>query len=38
MKIVKYEGNEKVFPYIAYIPENISSHPGLLIQIGRAHV
>ena len=33
MKIVKYEGNEKIFPYIAYIPENISSHPGLLIQL-----
>ena len=24
---------ESIFPYIAYIPENISSHPALLIQL-----
>ncbi len=33
MKIVKHEGSEKIFPYIAYIPDYISSHPALLIQL-----
>ena len=33
MRIVKQEGNEKIFPYIAYIPDHISNHPGLLIQL-----
>ena len=31
MKIVK--NNENIFPYIAYIPDNISSNPALLIQL-----
>ena len=33
MKILKDPGTEKGFPYIAYIPETISDHPGLLIQL-----
>ena len=33
MKIVRQENNETIFPYIAYIPDNISSHPALLIQL-----
>ena len=31
MKIIK-EQNE-IFPYIAYIPENVSEHPAMLIQL-----
>jgi len=31
MKIIK--NNDLVFPYIAYIPENLSEHPSLLIQL-----
>lgn len=31
MKIIK-EQNE-IFPYIAYIPENVSEHPAILIQL-----
>ena len=30
MRILK---EEDVFPYIAYIPDNISEHPALLIQL-----
>ena len=33
MKIVKNTTNESVFPYIAYIPENLSSNPALIIQL-----
>ena len=33
MKIIREEGYTYGFPYIAYIPENISSHPALLIQL-----
>lgn len=33
MKIVKQENYENVFPYIAYIPDSISEHPALLIQL-----
>lgn len=33
MKIIRQENNETIFPYIAYIPDNISSHPALLIQL-----
>ena len=33
MKIIKETTGNSGFPYIAYIPENISSHPGLLIQL-----
>jgi len=33
MKIIKEESGKAVFPYIAYIPENISSHPALFIQL-----
>lgn len=33
MKIVKQEDSKKFFPYIACIPERVSSHPGLLIQL-----
>ena len=33
MKIIKEESGKNGFPYIAYIPENISAHPALLIQL-----
>ena len=33
MKIIKQENYENVFPYIAYIPENLSDSPALLIQL-----
>lgn len=33
MKIIKQKSCENIFPYIAYVPDNISSHPALLIQL-----
>ena len=33
MKIIRQDGCENIFPYIAYIPDNISSHPALMIQL-----
>ena len=33
MKIIKQEAFENIFPYIAYIPDNISERPALLIQL-----
>ena len=33
MKIVSYSGSDVGFPYIAYVPECLSEHPGLLIQL-----
>ena len=33
MKIIKQKTYENVFPFIAYIPDNISDHPALLIQL-----
>ena len=33
MKILKETSNQFSFPYIAYIPENVSAHPALLIQL-----
>lgn len=33
MKIIREETGKSGFPYIAYIPEEISSHPALLIQL-----
>lgn len=33
MKVIKQEGFEKIFPYIAYIPESLSDKPALLIQL-----
>ena len=33
MKIVKQKRSETVFPYIAYIPDELSSTPALLIQL-----
>lgn len=33
MKILKALGTEHIFPYIAYIPEKLCSHPGLIIQL-----
>jgi len=32
MKIIREE-NGKIFPYIAYIPDDMSAHPALLIQL-----
>ena len=33
MKIIKQNTNENIFPYIAYIPDNISDRPALIIQL-----
>ena len=33
MKIIRQEAGESIFPYIAYIPDNISPNPALLIQL-----
>ncbi len=33
MKIIRQKSCENIFPYIAYIPDHISSHPALLIQL-----
>ena len=33
MKIIRQEGFEKIFPYIAYEPEKLSDKPALLIQL-----
>ncbi len=33
MQIVRQADNENVFPYIAYIPDNCSDHPALLIHL-----
>lgn len=33
MKILKQETNDYIFPFIAYIPENLSAKPALLIQL-----
>lgn len=33
MKIIQSNDSKNIFPYIAYIPENVSSRPALLIQL-----
>ena len=33
MKIIKQKGSENIFPYIAYVPNELSSSPALLIQL-----
>ena len=33
MKIIQEGSDKSGFPYIAYVPENISNHPALLIQL-----
>ncbi len=33
MKILKVKGSENIFPYIAYIPDDLSSAPALVIQL-----
>jgi len=33
MNIIKQDGNEQIFPYIAYIPDSISQHPALILQL-----
>ena len=33
MKIIKQSSDEKVFPYIAYVPDELSSSPALIIQL-----
>ena len=33
MRIVKQDLGQSIFPYIAYIPETVSDHPALLIQL-----
>lgn len=33
MKIIKHRDAQSVFPYIAYLPETLSDHPALIIQL-----
>ena len=33
MKIIKEDSPQYGFPYIAYLPDNLSSHPALLLQL-----
>ena len=33
MKIIKQKDSENIFPYIAYVPDELSSSPALLIQL-----
>ncbi len=33
MKITKHTANEAIFPYIAYIPDNCSEHPAMILQL-----
>ena len=33
MKIIEQKTNENIFPYIAYVPENLSERPALIIQL-----
>ena len=33
MKIIKQTTNENIFPYIAYLPDNVSTNPAVLIQL-----
>lgn len=33
MKVIKQTTSENIFPYIAYVPEQISAHPALLFQL-----
>lgn len=33
MKIIKQYDPEKGFPFIAYVPENLSEHPALIVQL-----
>ena len=33
MKIIRQESSESIFPYIAYIPDEISSHPAIIFQL-----
>ena len=33
MKIIRQDSCENIFPYIAYIPDSISSNPALLLQL-----
>ena len=33
MKIIRQESCDSFFPYIAYLPDNLSDHPALLIQL-----
>ena len=33
MKIIRQDTCESIFPYIAYIPDEISSHPAIIFQL-----
>ena len=33
MRIIRKDSCENIFPYIVYIPDNLSSHPALLLQL-----
>ena len=33
MKVIKQTGYDRIFPYIAYIPEKLSAKPALIIQL-----
>ena len=33
MKIIKQTDEKKIFPFIAFIPDNISDNPAILFQL-----
>lgn len=33
MRVIRQQDNEFIFPYIAYIPDNVSEKPAMLIQL-----
>ncbi len=33
MKIIKQETHENIFPYIAYIPDNVGANPAIIFQL-----
>ena len=33
MKVVAHSGSDAGFPFISYIPERISAHPALIVQL-----
>ena len=33
MKIIKQTGSDNTFPFIAYVSENLSEHPALIVHL-----
>jgi len=33
MKIIKQTGSKTIFSYIAYLPDKLSAHPALILQL-----